>query len=91
MLKGIWRSLTGLRLRVNNKQQYEYACMWITASVVLHNILLDLNDDWIGTEDWWTAKEKREHDQELLRLDKREKEEGVDKREEVKRVVLGLL
>lgn len=90
MFKGRWRSLTGLRLRVNNKQQYEYACMWITACVVLYNIFLDLNDNWINTKGWWTAEEKKQHDKELLQLDKHEREEGADKKEKVKRIMLEL-
>ena len=44
ILKGRWKSLTGLLLIFTNHQQYESACMWITAWMVLHNILLDLND-----------------------------------------------
>ena len=54
MLKGRWKSLTGLRLIFTNHQQYEYACMWIIACMVLHNILLDLNDTWDQKEGWWS-------------------------------------
>ena len=45
ILKGRWKSLTGLRLIFTLEKKYEFACMWITACVVLHNILLDLHDE----------------------------------------------
>ena len=44
MLKNRWTSLTGLQLIFTNHQQYEYACIYVTAYIVLHNILLDSND-----------------------------------------------
>ncbi len=52
MLKGRWKSLTRLRLILTNYQQYEYACMSAIACMVLHNILLDLNDTWDEKEGW---------------------------------------
>ena len=54
MLKSQWKSLTGLRLILTNHHQYEYACIWITVCMVLHNILLNLNDTWDQEEGWWS-------------------------------------
>lgn len=45
MLKGCWQSLTAMRCRIQNSASYAYAVEWITACVVLHNILLGLHDD----------------------------------------------
>lgn len=88
MLKGRWKSLTGLRLILTNHQQYEYACMWITACMVLHNILLDLNDTWDQEERWWSEQEQEEHDEDLLQLSQQEQGEGADIREIEKQMVL---
>ena len=88
VLKGRWRSLTGLRIRITNKAQYEYACMWITACVVLHNILLEVRDEWREDEGWWTREEQEEHDEGLQQLLNPEHHTGQQKREEVKRTVL---
>ena len=33
-----------MRLILINDKQYEFACMWITACVVLHNILIGVDD-----------------------------------------------
>lgn len=65
--------------------------MWITACVVLHNILLDQDNKWEKGEGQWTAAKANQHDEELLQLDRREREERGDKREEVKKIVLGIL
>ncbi|KAE8195680.1 hypothetical protein CF328_g4359 [Tilletia controversa] len=46
LLKGRWTSLKGLRVRLLNDSQLGVACMWITACVVLHNILIDQRDLW---------------------------------------------
>ena len=62
ILKRRWKSLTGLRLILTSEKKYEFACMWITACVVLHNILIDLHDEWNEEEGWWNAEEQEEHD-----------------------------
>lgn len=36
--------------------------------MVLHNILLDLNDTWDEKEGWWSEQEQEEHDEDLLQL-----------------------
>ena len=64
MLKGRWKSLTGLRVRVNKPERYKYAVQWITACVVLHNILLRSDDGWDEDEGWWTPEEAEEGEEE---------------------------
>ena len=56
--------------------------------MVLHNILLDLNDTWDQEEGWWSEQEKEEHDDDLLQLSQQEQGEGADMRETVKEMVL---
>ena len=87
ILKGRWKSLTGLRLRIRNKKGYIYAIRWITACVVLHNVLLDMHDEWEEEEGWWTSEEEA-HDEELKHLATRQMMEGILKREQVKDLVL---
>lgn len=89
ILKGRWKSLTGLRLILNNDKQYESACMWITACVVLHNIFIDRDDIWTEEEGWWAEEDDEEYDNELLSLTPRQRREGHDKREAVRAMVLG--
>lgn len=88
MLKGRWKSLTGMRLIITDNKKYEFACMWITACVVLHNILIDLNDNWSKEVGWWTEEEKEDHDNELLALDQQDRAFATHKRELVKQMVL---
>ncbi len=62
--------------------------MWITACVVLYNILLTLNDLWSEEECWWTAEDEEQYDTELLSLTPPERQAGSNKREAVMRMVL---
>lgn len=63
ILKGRWGSLTGLRLLLRSKNSYKFAVKWITACCVLHNLLLDVEDDWKRHEGWWTPEEEDDHDE----------------------------
>lgn len=63
--------------------------MCITAYCVLHNILLDLRDDWERHEGWWTIVEEEGRDQELLLLSQEQERRGLLKREQTKEFVLG--
>lgn len=56
--------------------------------MVLHNILIDLNDNWSKEEGWWTEEEKEDHDNELLTLDQQDRASATHKRELVKQMVL---
>lgn len=42
--------------------------MWITACLVLHNILLDLDDNWKEDEGWWTNEYEEEYDKDMIIL-----------------------
>lgn len=89
VLKGQWGSLTGLRLLLCLKKSYKFAVMWITACCILHNLLLDLKDDWKKHEEWWTSEDKEEHDEELLLLSQEQERRGLLKRKQIKEFVLG--
>ena len=65
--------------------------MWITVCVVLHNILIDIHDEWSEEKGWWSTEDEEEHDVQLLNLSQREQMEGTDKRKEVKHLVLNYL
>ena len=88
ILQGRWKSLTGLRLILTTQKKYEFACMWITACLVLHNILLDLDDNWRKDEGWWTNKDEEEYDEDMIRLSQSDRNDGRNKREAVKWMVL---
>lgn len=88
ILKGRWESLIGLRLMIWSREKYKLAVKWITACWVLHNILVDLKDDWDRKEDWWTAEEISGHNQELLAMSQSEESAGMIKREIIKEMVL---
>lgn len=62
--------------------------MWITACCVLHNLLLDMKDDWERHKRWWTVEEEEEHDEELLLLSQEQERRGLLKREQTKEFVL---
>lgn len=44
-LKGRFGSLRGLRICIRDKRSHEKALRWIEACLVLHNMLLDIDDD----------------------------------------------
>ena len=41
-LKGRWQCLRGLRTLINSKRDHIDACRWITVSIILHNLALDV-------------------------------------------------
>jgi hypothetical protein len=88
ILKDRWRSLTELRLRVRNKKNYIYVIRWIIACVILHNILLNIKDDWDEKEEWWTSEKEDAHDEKLKQMIIRQLNENIAKREHVKEMIL---
>ncbi|KAE8952841.1 hypothetical protein PF011_g32582 [Phytophthora fragariae] len=51
VLKGRWACLRELRVQLNKKEYMERILQWITACVVLHNMLLSQNDDWTSDDE----------------------------------------
>jgi hypothetical protein len=49
-LKGRFGSLRGLRICIRDKATHDKALRWVAACFVLHNMLLDINEDEIGDE-----------------------------------------
>ena len=41
-LKGRFQSLRGLRININSKSDHHFACRWITAAIILHNLVIDV-------------------------------------------------
>ena len=45
ILKRRQKSLKKIPLIITDNKKFKFACMWITAFVILHNIFIDLNDN----------------------------------------------
>jgi hypothetical protein len=41
-LKGRFQCLRGLRTDINSKRDHDMACQWITNSIILHNLIIDV-------------------------------------------------
>jgi hypothetical protein len=87
ILKDRWKSLIDLRLRVRDKKSYIYVIRWIIACVILHNILLNIQNEWDEEEEWWTTEEEI-HDEELKQLSNKQLIERLIKRDQMKELVL---
>lgn len=57
--------------------------------VYLHTILLELNDEWLRKEGWWTSEDKENHEIELVSMTEQQERESVVKREYIKQFILG--
>ena len=44
-----------------SKEKYKLAVKWIIACYILHNILVDLKNDWGREEGWWIEEEISGH------------------------------
>ena len=44
-LKGRFQCLRGLRLQINSKSDHVKACHWVTIAIILHNIIVELEDN----------------------------------------------
>ena len=64
ILKGKWQSLRGLRLLINDEEQYKFATNWIIACMILHNLAID---DWVE-EEWLIPQTDRAQDPFYARL-----------------------
>ncbi len=87
ILKEWWKRLTRLSLRIRDQKSYIYVIQWIIACVVLHNILLNFENEWDEEEEWWTAEEEI-HDDEFQNLTAMQLNKGTTKRKYVKELVL---
>lgn len=88
-MKGCWGSLIGLRILLRSKNSYKFAVKWIIACCILHNILVNIPDDWRQYDGWWSPEEEEKHDEELLILSDEQIQRGLQKREHIKELVLG--
>lgn len=46
LLKARWSSLRGMRIQVRSKNDLFRMTRWITSCFILHNIMVDSNDEW---------------------------------------------
>jgi hypothetical protein len=88
MLKDRWKSLTELRLRIRDRKNYIFAIRWITACLILHNIVLNIQNNWNEEEEWWTSENEKTHEKELKLLNDQQLIEKLNKRDHVKRLIL---
>jgi hypothetical protein len=44
-LKGRFQCLRGLRIQINSKSEHVEACRWVTIAIILHNIVVELEDN----------------------------------------------
>ena len=91
ILKGRWKSLTGLRLLLYNHRRYRFAVEWIVTCCILHNFLLQHNDEWAKSEGWWEpddVEDLADHTQEVSSLERAQVKSGLSKREHIKSLVL---
>lgn len=89
MLKGRWSSLASLRLRLNTQSRYKFAVQWIAACVILHNILIQYNDEWSSVDGWWSTEEdenNKQYDEDIGQLNQHQ---GEMKRDRVMAMVMG--
>jgi hypothetical protein len=55
---------------------------------MLHNILLNIQNDWKKEEEWWTSNEKNAHEKEMQHLNDQQLIERLNKRDHIKRMIL---
>lgn len=65
ILKRQWVSLTGLRLLLESQKSYKFGVKLIITCCVLHNLLLNIEDNWKKHERWWMLKEEKNYNKEL--------------------------
>jgi hypothetical protein len=46
ILKGRFSSLNGIRTHIHNEKDLEFVLDWIVAILALHNITVEVGDDW---------------------------------------------
>jgi hypothetical protein len=88
MLKKRWKSLIELRFRIRDFKNYIFAVRWIIACVMLHNILLNIQNDWKKEKEWWTFDEENAHEKEMQHLNDQQLIERLNKRNHIKRMIL---
>ncbi|KAG1699902.1 hypothetical protein DVH05_012341 [Phytophthora capsici] len=62
VLKGRFSSLRELRIQIREKEDMKKILFWVNECVVLHNILLSLNDEWSSEEDSTDTVDDAEED-----------------------------
>jgi hypothetical protein len=55
---------------------------------MLHNILLNIQNDWEEEEEWWTSDEENAHEEEMQHFNDQQLIERLNKRDHIKRIIL---
>lgn len=84
LLKNRWTSLRGLRCSLSSVDMLQPAIEWIVSVMILHNVMINCNDDWEGDENGIVLEEINDDRNDLNIV-----VNGIDRREELKRIVLG--
>ncbi|CAH7689103.1 hypothetical protein PPACK8108_LOCUS24172 [Phakopsora pachyrhizi] len=66
ILKGRWASLREMRNQIRSPQEMEYLTQWVSACIVLHNLLAKIGDKW---EELFSEEDAPEPAQELFPFD----------------------
>uniref|UniRef100_A0A0S1MJC4 DDE Tnp4 domain-containing protein n=1 Tax=Phakopsora pachyrhizi TaxID=170000 RepID=A0A0S1MJC4_PHAPC len=66
ILKGRWASLREMRNQIRSPQEMEYLTQWVSACIVLHNLLAKIGDKW---EELFSEEDAPESAQELFPFD----------------------
>jgi len=82
LLKGRFSCLQGLRIQIDSKTGHKYACQWIMAACVLHNILLD-RDPWNRVSD----EIYEEHNENFSEIEDNNSARGELKRNSIKHMI----
>ncbi len=76
-----------LRFRIRHVKNYVFAIRWIIAYVVLHNILLDIQNLWNENDEWWTLEKEETHEKKIKQLNEKQINEKLIKKDHVKRLI----
>ena len=73
-LKGHFQCLQGLHVNINSAEDHIWACHWITISIILHNLIIDVE----GTLSSWQFQPAHPADQEEADTGVHDDEENAD-------------
>jgi tRNA U34 5-carboxymethylaminomethyl modifying GTPase MnmE/TrmE len=51
ILKARWSSLKGIRIQVKKREDFKQVCEHIVVCLILHNLMIDFNDEWEQDEE----------------------------------------
>ena len=82
IFKGQQTSLTRLKLFFQSQKSYKFTINWITIYSIIHNLLLDIEDDWKKHKGQWISEEDDDHDKKFSVFS--QKQQIMDQKKEIK-------